>query len=108
MKRDAVISHGISEFTKERFMECSDLFRCFTCRDCGLIAISNPKEGVWCCRGCGNSTSFSAIEIPYAYKLLLQELETMNISSRIITQSKLLKMGANIKAIEDKKVDKKV
>ena len=102
MERDAVISHGISEFTKERFMECSDLFRCFTCRDCGLIAISNPKEGVWCCRGCGNSTSFSAIEIPYAYKLLLQELETMNITSRIITQSKLLKMEAH--NVEDKKV----
>ena len=102
MERDAVISHGISEFTKERFMECSDLFRCFTCRDCGLIAISNPKEGVWCCRGCGNSTSFSAIEIPYAYKLLLQELETMNITSRIITQSKLLKMEAH--NVEDKQV----
>ena len=92
MERDAVISHGISEFTKERFMECSDLFRCFSCRDCGLLAISNPKEGVWCCRGCGNTTNFAAIEIPYAYKLLVQELETMNITSRIITQSKLLKM----------------
>jgi len=101
MERDAVISHGISEFTKERFMECSDLFRCFSCRDCGLLAISNPKEGVWCCRGCGNTTNFAAIEIPYAYKLLLQELETMNITSRIITQSKLLKMGVKEKVIKD-------
>ena len=91
MERDCVIAHGVSEFTKERFMECSDLFRCHTCRDCGLIALSNPKEGIWCCRGCGNTTNFSAIEIPYAYKLLLQELETMNITSRIITKTKLLK-----------------
>jgi DNA-directed RNA polymerase II subunit RPB2 len=96
MERDAVISHGISEFTKERFMECSDLFRCHTCRDCGLIALSNPKEGIWCCRGCGNTTNFSAVEIPYAYKLLLQELETMNITSRIITQSKLLKFDKSV------------
>ena len=93
MERDCVIAHGISEFTKERFMECSDLFRSFSCRDCGLIAITNPREGIWCCRGCGNTTNFSAIEIPYAYKLLLQELETMNISSRIITQTKLLKVA---------------
>lgn len=91
MERDCVIAHGISEFTKERLMECSDLFRTFSCRDCGLLAITNPREGIWCCRGCGNTTNFSAIEIPYAYKLLLQELETMNISSRIITQTKLLK-----------------
>jgi DNA-directed RNA polymerase II subunit RPB2 len=91
MERDCVAAHGISEFTKERFMECSDLFRCWSCQDCGLIAVVNPKEGIWNCRGCGNTTNFSAIEIPYAYKLLLQELETMCISSRIITQKKLLR-----------------
>jgi DNA-directed RNA polymerase II subunit RPB2 len=91
MERDCVAAHGITEFTKERFMECSDLFRCWSCRDCGLIAIANPKEGIWACRGCGNTTNFSAIEIPYAYKLLLQELETMSISSRIITQGKILR-----------------
>ncbi len=100
MERDCVAAHGITEFTKERFMECSDLFRCWSCRDCGLLAIANPKEGVWQCRGCGNTTNFSAIEIPYAYKLLLQELETMNISSRIITQGKILKtlQEKNVKA----------
>jgi DNA-directed RNA polymerase II subunit RPB2 len=94
MERDCVIAHGITEFTKERLMECSDAFRCFSCRDCGLIAVANPTEGIWSCRGCGNRTSFSAIEIPYAYKLLLQEMESMSIGSRIVTQSKLLQMRA--------------
>ena len=98
MERDCVAAHGITEFTKERFMECSDLFRCWSCQDCGLIAVVNPKEGIWNCKGCGNTTKFSAIEIPYAYKLLLQELETMCISSRIVTQKKLLRY-----ALKDKK-----
>ena len=89
---NCVIAHGITEFTKERLMECSDAFRCFSCRECGLIAVANPTEGIWSCRGCGNRTNFSAIEIPYAYKLLLQEMESMSIGSRIVTQSKLLKM----------------
>jgi DNA-directed RNA polymerase II subunit RPB2 len=53
--------------------------------------VANQKEGIWQCRGCGNTTNFSAIEIPYAYKLLLQELETMSISSRILTQGKILR-----------------
>ena len=91
MERDCVVAHGMTEFTKERFMECSDLFRCWSCQDCGLIAVVNPKEGIWNCKGCGNTTKFSAIEIPYAYKLLLQELETMCISSRIITHQKILR-----------------
>ena len=90
MERDCVAAHGMAEFTKERLMECSDAFRCFSCRDCGLLAIANPVEGVWACRACGNTTNFSPIEIPYAYKLLLQELESMCISSRVITQSKLI------------------
>ena len=89
MERDCVIAHGMTEFTKERLMECSDAFRCFSCKDCGLLCVANPVEGIWNCRGCGNTTNFSAIEIPYAYKLLLQELESMCISSRVITQSKL-------------------
>jgi DNA-directed RNA polymerase II subunit RPB2 len=93
MERDCVIAHGMAEFTKERLMECSDAFRCHSCDDCGLLAISNPVEGIWACRGCGNTTKFSQIEIPYAYKLLLQELESMCISSRVITKSKLTHMN---------------
>jgi DNA-directed RNA polymerase II subunit RPB2 len=91
MERDCVAAHGIAEFTKERFMECSDAFACNVCRDCGLIAITNPATGIWLCRGCGNTTNFSNVQIPYASKLLIQELETMCISSRILTQGKLLR-----------------
>ena len=93
MERDCVIAHGMSEFTKERLMECSDAFRCFACKDCGLLVIANPEESIWNCRGCGNTTNFSHVEIPYAYKLLLQELESMCISSRVIPKSKLLTMS---------------
>jgi DNA-directed RNA polymerase II subunit RPB2 len=92
MERDCVIAHGMAEFTKERLMECSDAFRCYACDDCSLIAVANPTEGIWTCRGCGNTTKFSQIEIPYAYKLLLQEMESMCISSRIITKSKLMQL----------------
>lgn len=100
MERDCVVAHGMAEFTKERLMECSDAFRCFSCRDCGLLAVANPKEGVWRCRGCGNSTNFSAVEIPYAYKLLLQELETMCISSRVVTQGRLLKASEDARQMK--------
>jgi len=90
MERDCVVAHGMAEFTKERLMECSDAFSCYSCKDCGLMAIANPEQSIWACRGCGNTTNFSHINIPYATKLLLQELETMNIGSRLITQHKLI------------------
>jgi DNA-directed RNA polymerase II subunit RPB2 len=96
MERDCVAAHGIMEFTKERFMECSDGFKCYTCRKCGLIATANSEANIWLCKACDNTTEFAAIHIPYAYKLLVQELETMNIASRIFTQ------GAINCALEDK------
>ena len=99
MERDCVAAHGIMEFTKERFMECSDGFKCYTCRKCGLIATANPDANIWLCKACDNTTEFAAIHIPYAYKLLVQELETMNIASRIFTQ------GAINCALEDKVTD---
>ena len=93
MERDCVVAHGMAEFTKERLMECSDMFSCYSCKNCGLLAIANPEQSIWACRGCGNTTDFSHINIPYATKLLLQELETMNLSSRLITQQKLICNG---------------
>jgi DNA-directed RNA polymerase II subunit RPB2 len=91
MERDCVAAHGITEFTKERFMECSDAFPCHACRECGLLAVTNKEAGIWECRSCGNSTNFSSIQIPYATKLLIQELETMCIAPRILTEGKLIK-----------------
>jgi DNA-directed RNA polymerase II subunit RPB2 len=99
MERDCVAAHGIMEFTKERFMECSDGFNCYTCRKCGLLAISNPEANIWLCKSCQNTTEFASIQIPYAYKLLVQELESMNISSRIFTQGAIEDVEQPLKKI---------
>ena len=99
MERDCVAAHGVMEFTKERFMECSDGFNCYTCRKCGLLAIANPDANIWLCKGCQNTTEFASIQIPYAYKLLVQELETMNIGSRIFTQGAIQDVSAPLKKI---------
>jgi len=99
MERDCVAAHGVMEFTKERFMECSDGFKCHTCRKCGLLAIANPEANIWLCKGCQNTTEFAAIQIPYAYKLLVQELETMNIGSRIFTQGAIQDVEQPLKKI---------
>ena len=101
MERDCVAAHGIMEFTKERFMECSDGFNCYTCRKCGLLAIANPEANIWLCKGCSNTTEFASIQIPYAYKLLVQELETMNIGSRIFTQGAIEDVEQPLKKIAE-------
>jgi DNA-directed RNA polymerase II subunit RPB2 len=89
MERDCMIAHGASAFLKERMMEASDNFEAHVCKGCGLLAVSNPERNIWKCTGCGNTTEFSQVRIPYAYKLFLQELESMNVSSRLLTETRL-------------------
>jgi DNA-directed RNA polymerase beta subunit len=38
------------------------------------------------CNTCGNKTDFARVEIPYAFKLMSQELQTINVATRILTE----------------------
>ena len=88
MEIECAWSHGTQQFLKERFMECSDNYRVFICKNCGLIATVNPDKDIYCCKVCKNTSNFAEIRIPYACKLLMQEIQTMGIGARFITGSK--------------------
>jgi DNA-directed RNA polymerase II subunit RPB2 len=93
MERDCIVAHGATEFLKEIMMEKSDNFQCHVCKSCGLIGLVNPKAGIFKCVSCPNTTEFSQVRVPYAYKLFLQELESMSICSRILPESRLRAIG---------------
>jgi DNA-directed RNA polymerase beta subunit len=78
-------AHGTMQFLKERFMECSDNYRVFICKKCGLMANVNPEKNIYNCKNCKNITDFAEIRVPYAFKLLAQEVGTMAIGARFMT-----------------------
>ena len=95
MERDAIISHGMGKFLKERFLNVSDIYSCYVCDICGLFAQrvikkenkSTPQSSdTHHCISCKNKTKISKVIIPYAFKLLIQELLSMNIAPRIRTK----------------------
>ena len=95
MERDVMLSHGISRFCKERLYDVSDKYQTHVCKRCGMIvayndgnikSFSNDQVKVHSCKTCNNTTDFALVNIPYAYKLMSQELQTINIVPRIMVE----------------------
>jgi DNA-directed RNA polymerase II subunit RPB2 len=105
MERDGVLAHGMSYFLNESFMVRGDEYYMAICNKTGAIAIYNEVKNLFLSPfadgpihfhtnpdGTMNvkniskfGRSFSVLRIPYSFKLLIQELQTMNIQMRIIT-----------------------
>jgi DNA-directed RNA polymerase beta subunit len=90
MERDAICAHGASQFLKERMVDNSDIYTAYVCDICGLFAHKVPEKKYYTCRSCQNTTKISKIIIPYAFKLFMQELRSINILGRIRTSKSII------------------
>jgi len=106
MDRDCLIGHGISHFVKESMMVRGDQFKVAVCNKTGCLAVYNESNNIFLSpmadgpvKFTGNlvddlnvinvskyGRDFSIINVPYAFKLLMQELQTMNVQMRVITE----------------------
>jgi hypothetical protein len=109
MERDGVMAHGASAFLNESFMIRGDEYYMAVCNKTGAIAIYNQNlnlflspfsdgpinfnttlDGKMNIRNISRfGRSFSIVRIPYALKLLIQELQVMNVQMRIITEDNI-------------------
>ena len=108
MERDGVLAHGMSYFLNESFMvrgEKQDYFIAI-CNKTGAVSIYNESRNLFLSPYADGpikfninpdgsqsimnlsrfGRSFSILKIPYAFKLMIQELQVMNVQMRIITE----------------------
>jgi len=89
MERDCLIAYGASMMLKDRLLEESDKAEVNVCERCGLLSYYDIKQRRYICRVCGDKAKISTIVIAYAFKLLLQEMMSLNIAPRLIPKDKL-------------------
>ncbi|RID60552.1 hypothetical protein BRARA_F03700 [Brassica rapa] len=83
MERDCLIAYGASMLIYERLMLSSDPFEVQVCRACGLLGYYDYKLKKAVCSTCKNGDSIATMKLPYACKLLFQELQSMNVVPRL-------------------------
>lgn len=83
MERDCLIGYGASMLICERLMISSDQFEAHVCTNCGLLGYYDHVRKINMCSSCRSSQDVHKLKLPYAAKLLFQELVSMGIVPRL-------------------------
>jgi DNA-directed RNA polymerase subunit B len=85
MEQQALVAHGASLLLKERYD--SDKVVLPICSKCGAIAKEDHLKKKFVCNIC-NSEDVEPVEVSYAFKLLLEELQGLHINTSFSLKNK--------------------
>ena len=83
MERDCLIAYGASMLLKDRLLDESDKTDILVCEKCGLTGYHDARKRKFVCAQCGDTAPISSVSVAYAFKLLLQEILSLNIAPRL-------------------------
>ena len=89
MERDCLIAYGASMILKDRLLDESDRSDIFVCERCGLVAYHDMKQRRYVCRICDSKAKVSSVSVAYAFKLLLQEMQSLNVTPRLLIKERI-------------------
>ncbi|MCL1970593.1 MAG: DNA-directed RNA polymerase subunit B [Candidatus Bathyarchaeota archaeon] len=88
MERDCLIGHGAAMLLRDRLLEESDKYTLYICETCGQIAFYDMKQRRYVCKICDEKVKIAPVTVSYAFKLLLQELQSLCITPKLKLKEK--------------------
>jgi DNA-directed RNA polymerase subunit B len=89
MERDCLIAYGASMVLKDRLLDEADKTEINVCEKCGLIAYYDAKQRKYMCKVDGDAAKITTVVVAYAFKLLLQEMMSLDIAPRLKLKEKV-------------------
>ena len=89
MERDCLIAYGASMMLKDRLLDESDKADIYICERCGLVSYYDIKQRRFVCRVCGDKAKVTSISVAYAFKLLLQEMMSLDVAPRLLIKERV-------------------
>jgi DNA-directed RNA polymerase subunit B len=80
MERDCLVGHGAAMLLKDRLLEESDAYTIYVCERCGKLAFYDIRQRKYVCPICEGKGEVEPVTVSYAFKLLLQELQSLCLS----------------------------
>jgi DNA-directed RNA polymerase subunit B len=80
MERDCLVGHGAAMLLKDRLLEESDAYTIYVCERCGKLAFYDIRQRKYVCPICEGKGDVEPVTVSYAFKLLLQELQSLCLS----------------------------
>jgi DNA-directed RNA polymerase subunit B len=80
MERDCLVGHGAAMLLKDRLLEESDAYTIYVCERCGKLAFYDIRQRKYVCPMCEGKGEVEPVTVSYAFKLLLQELQSLCLS----------------------------
>jgi len=89
MERDCLIAYGASMMLKDRLLDESDKAEIYVCERCGLVSYYDIKQRRFVCRVCGDKAKVTSVSVAYAFKLLLQEMMSLDVAPRLLIKERV-------------------
>lgn len=85
MEKDVMAISSV-KFLQEKFIDHSDVYHIYICKNCNRRAIVNEKYQIYKCKHCVDNADIVKVKTSWSCHQLFDEIESCNIGIKLYTK----------------------